>query len=68
MEKQLASHINKRVGKELKKVIYKLISKVWEEEIIPQEWKYGIKCSICKKGDVMMCDNYRAVTLLRKVK
>jgi hypothetical protein len=35
MEKQLASHINKRVGKELKKVIYKLISKVWEEEIIP---------------------------------
>ena len=47
-------------GKELKKAIYEPISKVWEEEAVPHEWKYGIH----KKGDVIMCDYYRAVTLL----
>jgi hypothetical protein len=30
----------KQGGKEIKKVIYELISKMWEEEIIPHEWKY----------------------------
>jgi len=50
--------------KEGGKVIYVLISKTWEEEIIPHEWKYGIVCPIHKQGNVMMCDNYRAVTLL----
>ena len=43
--------------KELK-VIYELISKVWEEEITTHEWQYGIKCPIHKKGDMMMCDSY----------
>jgi hypothetical protein len=31
---------------------------------IREEWKHGIICTIHKKGDVMMCDNYRAVALL----
>jgi hypothetical protein len=31
--------------------------------IITQEWKYGIVCKI-HNGDVLMCDNYRAVALL----
>jgi len=43
-------------GKELKKIIYELISKILEEEIIPHEWKCGI-CPIDKKGDVMIYDN-----------
>jgi hypothetical protein len=51
-------------GRELKKVIYELILKIWEEEIIPHEWKYGIICPIHKKGDTTICDNYRVVTLL----
>jgi hypothetical protein len=36
---------------------------MWEEEIIPQEWKYGLIFPMHKKGDMIMCDNYRAVTL-----
>jgi hypothetical protein len=48
--------------KEGGKVIYDLISKTWEEDII--EWKYGIVCPIHKQRNVMMCDNYRAVALL----
>ena len=34
------------------------------EEIVPHDWKCGIICLIEKKGDVMMCDTYRAATLL----
>jgi len=34
------------------------------EEIVPHDWKYGIICQIQKKEDVMMCDTYRAATLL----
>jgi len=34
------------------------------EEIIPHEWKCGTICPVHKKGDVMKCDNYRAVTML----
>ena len=38
--------------------------KVWEEEVIPHEWKCGVICPVHKEGDVMICGNYRAVTLL----
>jgi hypothetical protein len=51
-------------GKELKRVILEPISKVWEEEAVPHEWKNGILCPIHKQGDVIMCDYYGAVTLL----
>jgi len=40
----------KQGRKELKKVIYELVLKIWEEEIIPQERKYGVICPIHKKG------------------
>jgi len=36
---------------------------MWEGGITPREWKYGILCPMHKKRD-MMCDSYRAVTLL----
>jgi len=34
------------------------------EEIVPHGWKCGIICQIQKKEDVLMCDTYRAATLL----
>jgi len=37
---------------------------MWEDNITPHEWKCGILCPVHKKGDMMVCDNYRAVTLL----
>jgi hypothetical protein len=39
---QIPAELIKEGGTELKKVIYELVLKIWEEEIIPQEWKYGI--------------------------
>ena len=34
-------------------------------EIVPLEWKYRIMLPVHKKEDALMCDNYRAVVLLR---
>jgi len=36
--------------KEFKTIIYELVLKIWEEEIIPQERKCDIICPIHKKG------------------
>ena len=60
---QIPPKLIKRDGKYLKKDIYKIILKIMVKEIIRQEWKYGIICTI-HKGDGLMCDNYRAVALL----
>ena len=57
---QMPAELIEQRGQELEKVI----SKIWEEEIIPHEWKYGIICPVHKEGDEMVCDNYRVVTLL----
>jgi hypothetical protein len=57
---QILAELMKRGGKELT-VTYALI---WEKETVLHERKYGRVCPIHKKGEPMMCDNYRAVTLL----
>jgi hypothetical protein len=54
----------KEDGQDLKEVIYEIILKIREKELIPQEWKYGMMCTIHKKGGVVMCDNYTALALL----
>jgi sorting nexin-29 len=37
---------------------------MWEEETLPTEWTEGIICPIYKKGDRMVCSNYRPFTHL----
>ena len=59
---QIPAKLIKEGGKEFEKVVYELVSKIWTEEIVP----HGIICSIHRRGDMMMCDNYRAVTSLCK--
>jgi len=61
---QIQTELIKQGGKEPMKVIYELMSEIWEEEITPRERKYGIMGPVLKKWDVTMWNNYRAVTLL----
>jgi hypothetical protein len=48
----------------LKKRLYNLICKIWNNEKIPIEWSEGMICPIFKKGDPKNCGNYRGITLL----
>ena len=54
-----------KVDKDLAaKQMEKLFKVIWEEEVIPDEWKQGIIVKIPKKGDLTVCDNYRSIMLL----
>ena len=44
--------------------MYDLISKIWEIEQIPKDWKEGHIIKLPKKGDLRECKNYRGITLL----
>ena len=41
-----------------------LFDKIWEEEEIPLEWKEELLIKIPKKGDLVLCSNYRGIILL----
>jgi sorting nexin-29 len=42
----------------------KHLHKIRITETIPEEWYLSIVCPIRKKGDVMVCSNYRGISLL----
>jgi hypothetical protein len=54
----------KFAGLEYVKHLHQLIGKIWITETIPEEWYLSIVCPIHKKGDVMVCSNYRGIRLL----
>ena len=41
-----------------------IIERVWEEEVVPEDWKEGFLVKLPKKGDQSECDNYRGIMLL----
>jgi len=63
----IPAELIKQGGTELKTRIHKLIMKIWDEETLPTEWMEGIICPIYKKGDRMICTNYRPISLLNVV-
>lgn len=54
-------------GLELHKTIYELCSRIWNEEILPEEWNKAIVIPVHKKGDKISCHNYRGISLLNTV-
>ena len=44
-----------------------LFGVVWQEEVVPKEWKEGLIVNLFKKGDKEEPGNYRGITLLSVV-
>jgi len=51
-------------GKQLTKSIHLLLCKVWENEVMPEEWSIAIISPIHKKGNLLDCNNYRGIVLM----
>jgi len=60
----IQAELLKHTGQEFSKCVHKLLGQIWNNEIIPEEWNLSIICPIHKKGDIMICSNYRGVNLL----
>ena len=60
----LPAELIKEGGNKLIYFLHKLFELIWIKETIPEEWKTGVICPIHKKGDPMLCKNYRPITLL----
>jgi hypothetical protein len=53
----IQAELVKHAGVEYTKYLHQLIFKIWINEIISEEWNWGIICHVYKKGDVMICPN-----------
>ena len=45
-------------------IAHQLLTRIWDEEIFPVEWKQAVIVPIYKKKDKLDCNNYRGVSLL----
>ncbi|XP_039285400.1 uncharacterized protein LOC120351606 [Nilaparvata lugens] len=63
-EDGILSEMIKSGGDRLKKELYGLIVMVWREEKMPDDWKTSMISPIFKKGDKMVFENYRGISLL----
>jgi len=60
----IIAELLKQGGTELKIRMFRLILRIWVDEELPHDWNFRIICPILKKGDPMVCSNYRGILLL----
>jgi len=60
----LPAELFKAAGDDLVGSIHQLICKIWSKECMPDEWNLSIVCPVHKKGDPLICANYRGISLL----
>jgi len=61
---QIPAELIKAGGRTICLQIHKLITSIWKNEKLPEEWKESIIVPIYKKGDKTDCNNYRGISLL----
>lgn len=54
----------KHAGSVVLDVLHGIVQSVWNNEILPEEWLEGALCPLHKKGDKLLCENYRGICLL----
>jgi hypothetical protein len=47
--------------------IHRLLTHIWEQEVLPEGWNVAVVCPIHKKCDPQICNNYRGIALLNVV-
>jgi RNAse (barnase) inhibitor barstar len=63
-EDSIVAELLKEGGKELMAQLKRLVDNVWKQEEIPTTWHMSVLCPVHKKGDAMICQNYRGISLL----
>jgi len=61
---QILAELIKAGGRTISLETHKLITSIWKEEELPEEWKELIVVPFRKKGDKTDCNNYRGISLL----
>lgn len=60
----IPAELFKAAGTSFNSAFHQLLTKIWNEETMPDDWKTSIICPIHKKGDRRECKNYRGISLL----
>lgn len=60
----VAGELLRHGGPDLWERLHNIISRIWREETLPDDWKIGLLVPIHKKGSKQVCDNYRGISLL----
>ncbi|XP_073814500.1 uncharacterized protein [Musca autumnalis] len=60
----LPAELFKTGGDTLIRCMHQLVSTIWQEERVPDDWNVSILCPVHKKGDKTVCSNYRGISLL----
>ena len=51
-------------GKDVIEWIFELLTEIWRERKVPNDWKKSVLVPLHKKKDQTVCDNYRGISLL----
>ncbi|XP_073830573.1 uncharacterized protein [Musca autumnalis] len=60
----LPAELFKTGGDTMIRCMHVLVSSIWQEERVPDDWNLSILCPVHKEGDKTLCSNYMGISLL----